>query len=173
MQTRCTKQHYFKVFLELSAYLFNNLGNIANIFCWNPLMSSSAEIRWCWLFCVLFYQIFSAKFNSFKRLKVNPVYLLLLYLTWHIFVKTGSKFEARSITIAKTASSIAIAIHGKPVLDVSLTPLPPESTLWNAGYGRRNLVCLFWTGFLGLHYTWVDASLQGLAISDSKVATPL
>ena len=68
---------------------------------------------------------------------------------------------------------IAGIIHGRPVLDVSLTPLPPESTPCNAGHGRRNSVCLFWTGFLGLHYTWVEAGLQGLAISDSKVARPL
>ena len=46
-------------------------------------------------------------------------------------------------------------------------------TLCNAGQGRRNLVCLYWTGFLGLHYTWVEASLQDLAISDFKVARPL
>ena len=32
---------------------------------------------------------------------------------------------------------------------------------------------LCWTGFLGLHYTWVEAGLQGLDISDSKVAQPL
>ena len=42
-------------------------------------------------------------------------------------------------------------------------------TSCNAGHGRRSLVCLYWTGFLGLHYAWVKACLQGLAISDSKV----
>ena len=31
----------------------------------------------------------------------------------------------------------------------------------NAGHGRRNSVCLYRTGFLGLHYTWVKAGLQG------------
>ena len=39
---------------------------------------------------------------------------------------------------------IAGIIHGRPVLDVSLTLLPPESTPCNAGHGRRNLVYLFW-----------------------------
>ena len=68
---------------------------------------------------------------------------------------------------------IAGIIHGRPVLDVSLTPLPPESTPGNVGHGRRNLFCLFWTGFLGLHYTRVKACLQGFAILDSKVARPL
>ena len=68
---------------------------------------------------------------------------------------------------------IAGIIHGRIVLDVSLTPLPLYSTPCNAGHGHRNSSCLFWTGFLGLHYTWVKAGLQGLAISDSKVAQPL
>ena len=100
---------------------------------------------------------------------------LLLLLTRHICVKMRSRFEAKSIAIAKSARSIVIAriIHGRPVLDVSLTPLPPESTPCNAGHGRKNSDCLFWTGFLGLHYTWVKAGLQDLAISDSKVARPL
>ena len=55
---------------------------------------------------------------------------------------------------------IAGIIHGRPVLDVSLTPLPPESTPSNAGHGRRNSVFLFWTGFLGLHYTCIKAGLD-------------
>ena len=38
---------------------------------------------------------------------------------------------------------IAGIIHGRPVLDVSLTPLPPESTPCNAGHDCRNSVCLF------------------------------
>ena len=68
---------------------------------------------------------------------------------------------------------IAWIIHGRPVLNVSLTPLPPESTSCNAEHGCMNLVCLFRTGFMELHYTWVKAGLQGLAISDPKVARPL
>ena len=46
---------------------------------------------------------------------------------------------------------IAGIIHGRPVLEVSLTPLPPESTPCIAGHGHWNLVCLFWTGFQGHH----------------------
>ena len=41
--------------------------------------------------------------------------------------------------------------YGRPVLDVSLTPFPPELTPCNARLGCINLVCLFWTSFLGLH----------------------
>ena len=76
------------------------------------------------------------------------------------------------IAIVKSVSSSVDCwnYHGKPVLDVSLTPLPPEC---NAGHGRGNSVCLYWTGFLGLHYTWVKVGLQGLAISDSKVERQL
>ena len=64
-------------------------------------------------------------------------------------------------------------IHGRLVIDVSLTPLPPMLTSCNVGQGCRNLVCLSWTGFLGLHYTWVKAGLKGLAILNIKVVWSL
>ena len=49
---------------------------------------------------------------------------------------------------------IAGVNHGRPVLDVSLTPLPPESNPCNAGHGSRNSICLFWTGL-----SWVTLHL--------------
>ena len=89
--------------------------------------------------------------------------------TW---VKTGSRFEAKSIAISKSASSSAHCLnhHDKPVLDFSLTPLPPTIYSFNVGHGLRYLVCLYWTGFLGLHYTWVKAGLRGLPISELRAS---
>ena len=83
------------------------------------------------------------------------------------------KLVQSPLPIQRILLLIARIIHGRLVLDVSLTPFPPESTPCNAGHVRRNSICLFWTGFLGLNYTWVKAGLQGFAISDFKVAWPL
>ena len=58
---------------------------------------------------------------------------------------------------------IAGTIYGRSVLEVSLTPLPPTIQSRN---GHRNLVCLYWTSFLGLRYTWVKTVLKGPTISD-------
>ena len=35
-----------------------------------------------------------------------------------------------------------------------------------AGHGHRNLGCLYWKGFLGIHYTWVKNSLKDHDILD-------
>ena len=93
----------------------------------------------------------------------------------HLVSRRALNEEAMPITIAKSASSSAHCrkYHRRQVLVVSLTPLPPESNSTQCRHGRRYLVCLYRTGFLGLHHNWVKAGLQCLAILDSKVAQPL
>ena len=59
-------------------------------------------------------------------------------------------------------------IYGRLVLDVYLTPLPQTNYSCIEGHSRRNFICLYWSGFLGLHYPWVKVGLKGLAISDLK-----
>ena len=96
----------------------------------------------------------------------------------HICVKKGSRFEARSITISKSTSFSPYSWNHswqaspKCFPYTIATKVLPHAML-DSGHGHRNLVCLCWTGFLGLHNTWVKAGVQALVISYSKVMRPL
>ena len=86
----------------------------------------------------------------------------------------GSRFEARSIAIAKSSSSITHCWNHS----WQASPNPYTIATRVKLHAMRDTVvgirfAYFWTGFLGLHYTWVKASLQGLTISDSKVTRAL
>ena len=59
-------------------------------------------------------------------------------------------------------------IHGRPVLDVSLTPLPPEST-----HAMRDTAVGIWFAYFGqVSWGYTTPGLK-LAISDSKITRPL
>ena len=59
------------------------------------------------------------------------------------------KLGQSSLPSQRVLMLIAGINHGRLVLDVFLTPLPPDTTPCNAGHSRRNLVCLFLERFPG------------------------
>ena len=101
----------------------------------------------------------------------NSLFVLVVTNKIHLLSGRAPKKEAMLVTIAKSVSSSAHChYYGRTIVDTIATRVKLHA-MRDTAVGIR--FAYFWTGFLGLHYTWVKAGLQDLAISDSKVARPL
>ena len=75
---------------------------------------------------------------------------VVLFLTRMVSTSSTRNLGQSLMPSQQVLVLIAEIVHGRPVLDVYLEPLPITIHSYNARHGRMNFICLYWTVFLGL-----------------------